>query len=76
MGIDLFSYTGDGMTLGNACRLTLRINFKISDNLADLDRGRERQRRRQNGVAYPYVGTTRYFHVVFYVRVLDVNLFI
>jgi hypothetical protein len=29
---------------------------------------------RQNGVAYPYMGTTRHFHVVFHVRVLDLNL--
>jgi hypothetical protein len=29
----------------------------------------------QNGVAYPYMGTTRHFHVVFAdVRVLDLNL--
>jgi hypothetical protein len=45
----------------------------------DLDRGRGRQRRRenawrQNGVAYPYRDTTRHFHVVFDVRVLDLNL--
>ena len=38
------------------------------------DRGRGRQRRRQNGVAYPYMGTARHFHVVFDVRVLDLNL--
>jgi hypothetical protein len=29
---------------------------------------------RQNGVAYPYMGTTRHFHVVLDVRVLDLNL--
>jgi hypothetical protein len=28
----------------------------------------------KNGVAYPYMGTTRHFHVVFDVRVLDLNL--
>ena len=46
-----------------------------------LDRFRSRTRTstttwkwRQNGVAYPYMGTTRHFHVVFDVRVLDLNL--
>ncbi len=29
---------------------------------------------RQNGVAYPYMGTSRHFHVVFDVRVFDLNL--
>ena len=38
-----------------------------------LDRGRRRQGRRKNGVAYQYMGTTRHFHVVFDVRVLDVK---
>jgi hypothetical protein len=28
----------------------------------------------RNGVSYPYMGTTRHFHVVFDVRVLDLNL--
>jgi hypothetical protein len=27
-----------------------------------------------DGVAYPYMGTTRHFHVVFNVRALDLNL--
>jgi hypothetical protein len=46
-----------------------------------IDRFRSRTRTskttwkwRQNGVAYPYMGTTRHFHVVFDVRVLDLNL--
>jgi hypothetical protein len=46
-----------------------------------IDRFRSRTRTskmmckwRQNGVAYPYMGTTHHFHVVFDVRVLDLNL--
>ena len=49
--------------------------------LVSLDRFRSRTRTsktrwkwRQNGAAYPYMGTTRHFHVVFDVRVLDLNL--
>ena len=42
------------------------------DRFSSLDRGRGRQRRRKNGVAYPYIGTARHFHVVFDIR--DLNL--
>ncbi len=39
------------------------------------DRGHRHQRRRQNGVAYPYMGSTsRHFHIVFDVYVLDLSL--
>ena len=41
---------------------------------SSLDRGRRRQRRRKNGVAYPYMGRARHIHVVFDVRVLHLNL--
>jgi hypothetical protein len=48
--------------------------------MTDLDRGRERQRRCENGVLCPCMDirhailTSLYFHVVFDVRVLDLNL--
>ena len=40
----------------------------------DLDRGRGRQIRRENGVLCPCTEMPRHFDVVFDVRVLDLNL--
>ena len=52
----------------------LVVGRTFDQHYADLDRGCGRQRRRKNGVAYPYMGIARHFHVVFDVHVLDLNL--
>ena len=61
MLFEQYSQRSYDVTCGSIDRFTSRTSKTTS-------------RWRKNGVSYPYMGTTRHFHVVFDVRVFDLNL--
>jgi hypothetical protein len=63
------------------CRFSNRSGIVWASSKQTINRFRSRTwtskmmwKWRQNGVAYPYMGTIRHFHIVFDIRVLDLNL--